>query len=615
MEKARLLLLAFAFLLVCSQTATAESLDKKLGSLLHNLRGGGEETEILDPDQAFIFSAEVTDARHIKVHWDIARDYYLYRDKFSFTINNADVSLRPHDLPPGDIKQDPYFGNVAVFHNAVDVLLPLDRRNRGETSIDLAMTYQGCKENTICYPPIKKNVSLLLPAFVGTPAFAADKSEPITGKEIISSQDRISNSLRNNSVLVNMLVFFGFGLLLAFTPCIFPMIPILSGIIVGQGNKLTPGYAFLLSFFYVIAMALTYAVLGVIAGSFQINLQAASQNTWIITAFSLVFVLLALSMFGFYELQMPAGLQNYLDSLGRKQQQGSLIGSGVMGLLSAIIVGPCVAPPLAGALIYISQTGNAVLGGAALFSMGLGMGAPLLVIGTSAGKLLPRAGMWMTSIKKIFGVILLGVAIWFLGRILPGPLTLFLWGLLLVTTAAGMGALNFSSQDTTRRRLAQGIGIVLMVYGITLIVGAASGGTDVFRPLQGISGNQPVTSRLEFTKIKSIEDLNEMLTRSEWDQKTVMLDFYADWCPTCKEMERFTFPDPAVQAALAEVLLLKADVTENNDTDQALMKHFGIIGPPAILFFVRGKEHREFRLVGFVDAESFVKHIHKLSTL
>ena len=614
MNIARFLLLACVFLFVCPHTYAAGSLDEKLGNLLGSLTGNADETEILDPDQAFRFSADVADVHHLKLHWEIARGYYLYRDKFSFTIDHADISIQPYDLPAGDIKQDPYFGSVAVFHNAVDLLLPLDRRAPAETAIELAVIYQGCKEDTICYPPIKKTVALLLPEINGSSA-AAERTGSIAVKEVISSQDRISNSLRHASVLVNMLVFFGFGLLLAFTPCIFPMIPILSGIIVGQGNKLTSRYAFLLSLFYVIAMALTYAILGVVAGSFQINLQAASQNTWVITTFSLVFILLALSMFGFYDLQMPASWQNQLDKLGRQQQQGNLIGAGIMGILSAIIVGPCVAPPLAGALIYISQTGNAMLGGAALFAMGLGMGVPLLLIGTSAGRLLPRAGKWMTVIKSIFGVIMVAVAIWFMGRILPGPLTLFLWGVLLVTTATGMGTLNISGQDTAWHKLTQGIGIVFLVYGITLIVGAAGGGTDVLRPLQGISGQSPVTARLDFTKIKSVQDLDEMLARSEWDQKTIMLDFYADWCPTCKEMERFTFPDPAVQAALGEMLLLKADVTENDDIDQALMKRFDIIGPPAILFFVRGKERRQYRLVGFVDAENFVDHIRKLNAL
>lgn len=614
MNIARFLLLACVFLFVCPHPYAAESLDEKLGNLLGSLTGDADETEILDPDQAFRISADVADVHHLKLHWDIATGYYLYRDKFSFTTDHAGISILPYDLPAGDIKQDPYFGNVAVFHNAVDLLLPLERRAPVETAIDLAVVYQGCKEDTICYPPIKKTVALLLPEINGSSA-AAESTGSIAVKEVISNQDRISNSLRNASVPVNMLVFFGFGLLLAFTPCIFPMIPILSGIIVGQGEKLTARQAFLLSLFYVIAMALTYAILGVIAGSFQINLQAASQNTWVITAFSLVFVLLALSMFGFYDLQMPASWQNYLDKLGRQLLQGSLYGAGIMGILSAIIVGPCVAPPLAGALIYISQTGNAVLGGSALFAMGLGMGVPLLLIGTSAGKYLPRAGKWMIVIKRIFGVVMVGVAIWFMGRILPGPLTLFLWGVLLVITATGMGTINISGQDTAARKIIQGIRIVFLVYGITLIVGAAGGGTDALRPLQGIGGKSSVTPRLDFTEVKSTQDLDEILARSEWDQKTVMLDFYADWCPTCKEMERFTFPDPAVQAALGKLLLLKADVTENDDIDQALMKRFDIIGPPAILFFVRGKERREYRLVGFVDAENFVDHIHKLNAL
>jgi thioredoxin:protein disulfide reductase len=615
MNKARFLLLASAILLAISAANATETPGKSLGNLLSNLSGSTGETEILDTDQAFVLSVTIADAHHLRLKWEIAEGYYLYRDKFSFSTNHTQVILQPYVLPAGEVKQDPNFGNVEVFHRTVDVRLPLVRHTARETDMDLAVIYQGCKEDTVCYPPVTKTVSLSLPAAENETASAKKGTGTYSDSIVISSQDKISNSLKNDSLLVNMLIFFGFGLLLAFTPCIFPMIPILSGIIVGQGNKITTSYAFLLSLVYVIAMAFTYALLGVIAGSFQINLQAASQNTWVITAFSLVFVLLALSMFGFYELQLPASWQNHLSNLGKNQRQGSHIGAGVMGVLSAIVVGPCVAPPLAGALIYISHTGNAILGGSALFSMGLGMGVPLLLIGTSAGRFLPHSGSWMTTIKNIFGIILLGVAIWFMGRVLPGPLTLILWGILLVVSAVFMGALNISDQGTGWHKLWQGLGIVLLVYGLTLIVGAAGGRDDVFRPLQYIDGQSAKVSNLNFTAVRSIQDLDDILAKAEWDQKTVMLDFYADWCPTCKEMEKYTFPDPGVQAALGEMMLLKADVTENNNSDQALMRRFDIIGPPAILFFVRGKERREYRLIGFINKENFVEHIRIVNSL
>jgi thiol:disulfide interchange protein DsbD len=350
-----------------------------------------------------------------------------------------------------------------------------------------------------------------------------------------------------------------------------------------------------------------------IAGSFAFNLQAASQNVWVIISFSGVFVFLALSMFGFYELQLPGSWQTRLAELGNRQQHGSLIGAVVMGVLSAIIVGPCVAPPLAGALIYISQTGDALLGGGALFALGLGMGLPLLVIGTSAGQLLPRAGVWMETIKKIFGVVMLGVAIWLLERVLPGPAVLMLWSVLIVVTALYMGALDTLSPGATWQKLWKGIGIVMLVYGVILIVGAASGAQDMFRPLQDVAYQSAKAGELSFEKIKTVDDLDRMLADAEWKNQPVMLDFYADWCITCKEMEKYTFSDPVVHAALQDVKLLKADVTANDASDQELMKRFGIIGPPAILFFIRGAEQRDYRLVGFVQSGDFVEHIKQVS--
>ncbi len=439
-----------------------------------------------------------------------------------------------------------------------------------------------------------------------------------TGTRQISEQDTITERLLDGGFLQNIMVFFGFGLLLALTPCVFPMVPILSGLIVRQGSSITTLRSFYMSLTYVLAMALTYAVLGVIAASFSFNLQAASQNVWVITAFSGVFVLLALSMFGFYELQLPNSWQNKL-SATRDGQGGTLHGVAAMGVLSAIIVGPCIAPPLAGALLYISQTGNAALGGLALFSMGLGMGVPLLAIGTSTGKLLPKAGAWMEAIKHVFGVLMLGVAVWFMERVLPGPFALILWALLLIISASYMGALDRSERRTQWQRLWRGLGLAMLVYGFVLIIGAASGGGNVFRPLEGLSNKYQAgvirSNKLFFEPVKGLEELQFSLDKAVNEGKFVMLDFYADWCITCKEMEHSTFSDPGVQQMLNGVILLNADVTENNAQDKALLKEFSLYGPPAILFFnKKGIEKKSYRVLGFMNKDDFLKHIHEVMT-
>jgi thiol:disulfide interchange protein DsbD len=412
-------------------------------------------------------------------------------------------------------------------------------------------------------------------------------------------------------------LFFGFGLLLAFTPCVFPMIPILSGIIAGQGPSITARKAFVLSLVYVLAMALTYSVAGVLAGLFGANLQAAFQNPWILGLFALVFVALALSMFGFYELQLPSSLQTRLAEISNRQAGGSLVGVAIMGLLSALIVGPCVAPPLAGALIFIGQTGNAVLGGIALFALSLGMGAPLIAIGTSAGELLPRAGAWMDAVKAVFGVAMLAVAILLLERILPPAIAMLLWSLLLIGSAVFLGALqDLPPEAGGWRKLWKGLGFVLLTYGVLMLVGAASGGKDTVLPLRGLAltGASGATApHALFRHVKSAADLDRELAAASATGKPVMLDFYADWCVTCKEMERYTFSDPAVVARMSRFVLLQADVTANDEQDQALMRErFGIPGPPAILFFdAQGRERQGYRVIGFMSAEEFAAHLRR----
>ncbi|MFO1435349.1 MAG: protein-disulfide reductase DsbD [Gammaproteobacteria bacterium] len=414
--------------------------------------------------------------------------------------------------------------------------------------------------------------------------------------------------------------FFGYGLLLALTPCVFPMVPILSGILVGQKHT-TPIRAFVLSAVYVLAMALTYAVAGAIAGLFGKNLQAAFQQPAVLIAFALVFVALAMSMFGFYELQLPAAWQSRLDDISRRQRVGSLGGVALMGVLSAVIVGPCVAPPLAGALVYIGRSGNALLGGAALFTMALGMGAPLLAVGASAGHLLPRAGSWMETVKKIFGVLMLAMAVWFVSRILPPTVTLALYALIAIIAASLLGAFHrLDSKSSGAQRLSKGLGLAASVYALALLVGALSGRDDPLQPLSGVFATRSATvatnssERLNFAPVRGADGLKAALVAA--GGKPVMLDFYADWCIECKKLEKETFADNTVRNTLRDVVLLRADVTANDDADQGLLHELGLIGPPAILFFDHdGTEKRSYRVQGFIEPQPFVQHVKSANGL
>lgn len=602
---------------------------KKIGDTL-GLSSNDEE--FLPGDKVFIFSAEAESGNTIKAHWDILDGYYLYRDKFKFELKDADgVSIGTITMPPGQEKVDESFGKMVIYHKGVDVLLPLNRTNLKPTDVTLVAKFQGCAERGFCYPPMEQSMPISLPA--GT-AVAATTS-PVTPVKagngamggapaddgFVSEQDQLANMIKSGNFLVTLLIFFGSGLLLAFTPCVFPMIPILSSIIAGQGDNMTTRKAFTMSLVYVLAMALTYTVAGVIAGLFGSNLQAAFQNPWILSTFSIVFVGLAFSMFGFYDIQMPSAVQSKLTEISNRQQGGTLTGVAIMGFLSALIVGPCVAAPLMGALIYIGQTGDAVLGGSALFALSMGMGAPLLVIGAAAGKFLPRAGGWMDAVKAVFGVLLLAVAIWMMERVLPEAISMLLWAALLIVSAIYLGALESLPQGVSGwRKLWKGVGLISLIYGGLLLVGVAGGGRDPLQPLQGVlvssTGGSSQTSvaqhELQFKKIKGLDGLNQALATAKAEGKLAMLDFYADWCVSCKEMEKYTFSDPAVKQSLQNVVLLQTDVTDNDDQDKALLKNFGLVGPPSILFFDQnGVEKRNYRLVGFLSPDKFKTHIEK----
>ena len=607
-------------------TAKAEPLVKPLKPPLDlGLNSGfGAEDELLPADEAFRIDVRVGDANSINAEWVIAEGYYLYRHRFEFALDPVDgVTLEPPQLPDGEHKTDEFFGEIQVYHQQASARLPLKRTNSAATPVHLTVKYQGCAEIGVCYPPITKEFDLLLPA-VGAAAAVAEPPKipapPASATERVSEQDAIARHLKEGSLWGVLLGFFGFGLLLSFTPCVFPMIPILSSIIVGQGDTITTGKSFVLSLVYVLAMAVTYTVAGVFAGMSGENIQAAFQNPWILSSFAAVFVLLSLSMFGFYELQMPAFIQNRLTAVSNRQKGGSLIGVAIMGFLSALIVGPCVAAPLAGALIYIGQTGDPVLGGLALFALSMGMGVPLIAIGTGAGKLLPKAGPWMDAIKAVFGVLLIGLAIWMLERILPAQVILALWAVLLILSSIYLRALDpLPVEAGGWAHLWKGVGLLSLVSGVLMLVGAASGGSDPMQPLQhmfrGQAGASTATSQqhLAFGKISSVDELDRELDSARQQGKRVMLDFYADWCISCKEMEKYTFGDAGVQQALAGMVLLQADVTADSAADKALLKRFNLFGPPGIIFWdSTGKQRPGYTLVGYKPADEFITHLQGL---
>jgi len=574
--------------------------------------GFGQQDDILEVDDAFQLSTGVEGNRFV-ARWVIAEGHYLYQDKMSIIPPSENIKTFPLQLSPGEEKQDPIFNKLLyVYHDSAEVSLPIANTNGANDSV-FKVKYQGCSEiSGICYPPQTREITVRLPEII---ASAAAAQVDAGGADVVSEQDRIANTLRQGDTWVTLLVFFGAGLLLALTPCVFPMIPILMGIIVGQGENQTVRSTFTLSLVYVLAMALTYTVVGILVGLSGENIQAWFQNPWIISTFVAIFIALSFSMFGFYELQMPASIQSKITQISNSQQGGTLTGVAIMGFLSALIVGPCVTAPLVGALIYIAETGDAVLGGLALFSLSMGMGAPLLAIGASAGKILPKAGPWMDAVKAVFGVMLLGLGIWLLERVAPAFFTMALWAALLIVSAVYMGAIDSLPDDASGwRKLWKGTGLLLLVYGIILIIGLASGGRDIFHPLKGIAisggAHSEQASHIAFKQIKGVDGLNAALAQARSQGKTVMLDFYADWCVSCKEMEMLTFTDAGVQQALANTVLLQADVTPNDEQDKALYKHFGIIGPPSIMFFDNnGNERKNFRVVGFVPADKFSAHV------
>ena len=573
--------------------------------------GAVQAAELIPPLLAFKPTARALDAQTAEVRFEIAKGYYLYRDNFRFAAEPSSIQLGKPELPKGKQKDDDTFGRVEVFYDEVAIRVPVERNSSGVLPLTLNVTSQGCADIGVCYPPQKQSVSLEMPDAGALPA-----AGPVERAPTADESGRIARLLSGASAWVVVASFFGFGLLLSLTPCVFPMIPILSGIIVGAGRAgrgVSHARGFTLSLGYVLGMAVTYAAAGVAAGFSGTLLSASLQNAWVLGGFALIFVALSLSMFGFYELQLPSFMQSRLSEEATHLKGGSLAAVTLMGALSALIVGPCVAAPLAGALLYIGQTGDAALGGAALFSMGIGMGVPLLAVGLSAGTLLPKSGAWMEAIKKAFGVVLLATALWIVSPLLPVSAQMAGWAALLIVPAIFMHAIDpLPSHANAAMRFWKGVGLLMLLTGAAMLAGALSGATDPLRPLAALgSGNASAETRaLPFERIRSLAELD---ARARAAGKPVMLDFYADWCVSCKEMERFTFSDPRVQQRLSGWLLLQADVTANSDDDKELLARFGLFGPPGILFFNnKGEELPDVRVIGYQRAEDFLATLAQL---
>ena len=571
------------------------------------------EDQFLPVDQAFVFTAIADGADRVLLDWQVAPGYYLYRHRTSAKTSTPGFALGEIAMPDGKKKTDEFFGDVEVYYGILTATVPVTRP-AGASSIEIEVTYQGCADAGLCYPPVTKTVAIELPP-PGTPS-TSDVAP------MVSEQDRLSSLISGGNLLAILASFFGFGLLLAFTPCVLPMIPILSGIIAGQGAAATPSRSFLLSVTYVLGMALTYTIAGAAFAAAGQQAQAFFQQPWIIIAFAALFVVLALAMFGLFDLKIPSALETRLANVSGRQKAGSFVGTAVMGALSALVVTACVAPPMVAALAVIGQTGDVLRGALALFVMAIGMGTPLLFVGVAGGRFLPHAGPWMTTIKALFGVLFLGVAVWMLERILPGALTLALWALLVIVGGYYFGGFGRTGAGAAAPRLlARGLGLAAIVWGTIMMIGAAAGGHDPLQPLRGATlpgfGGQAAATgseALPFRKIASVEDLDRELAAAQAAGQPVMLDFYADWCVSCKEMEKYTFSEPEVQQDLAGFVLLKADVTANSEADQALFRRFGVYGPPTTAFFgTQGRECRAFRLVGYVEADDFRSHLARFA--
>jgi thioredoxin:protein disulfide reductase len=571
-----------------------------IDALLGSARTSGDD--FLPPDQAFRFRALAEGTDRVRLNWEIAEGYYLYRARIKVTTPSTGAQLGATQFPAGQVKSDEYFGRQEVYHHELIATVPVARARGGAFELPLQVTYQGCADAGLCYPPITKTLTVTLPAAASPVSLPGSPGAGgAAGAGGGGDQNWFASLIRSGSLLVMLGSFYVAGLLLSCTPCVLPMVPILSGIIAGGAQYITTARAFALSLTYVLGMALTYTLAGIACAAAGRQVQAVFQQWWVIALFAALFVALGASMLGLFTLQMPVGLQTRLASISNRQSAGTFGGVAVMGALSALIVTTCVAPALVGALIVISQTGEIVRGGAALFAMGLGMGTPLLIVGASAGKFLPRAGPWMDLVKKIFGVMMLAVAAWMLTRIVPDRVALVLWALPALLLAWLLW--SQTRAHSAGAWVLRAVGVVAGLYGVALAAGSALGGTDPLAPLPAFTAK---THALTFRSIKTLADLEREVAQARRFGRSVLVDFSAEWCTSCKEMERYTFTDPAVQAALRGTVLLRADVTHNDADDQALLRHFGIFGPPTIAFYgMDGQERAQYRVVGYMKADAF----------
>lgn len=589
-----------------------------------------EEPEFLPLKEAFQPSVKL-EGDTIKIHWVIAAEYYLYKSRFKFSAADESVKLgEPVYNRKGKVKQDEFFGEVEVFYSDIRIEIPI---LAAKGDFEFTMKYQGCAEAGLCYPPSKHRTQISPKGTIGSPVANAATSTASSTSETADAAassamdinrhdaNSLATFINGSSTLVVVGIFFLLGLGLTFTPCVLPMIPILSGIIAGQQQPMTARKGFMLSTAYVLGMAMTFAVAGMIVAKTGARIQIYMQDPIVLSVFAVMFVLLALAMFGFYELQLPSAMRDRLTNVSSKQEGGSLFGVFSMGVLSALVVSPCVSAPLAGALLAMAQAGDWMKGGLTLLALGLGMGAPLIVIGTTGANVLPRAGMWMDRVKSVFGVMLLAVGAWLVRSVLPGELMMWIWASLLVIPGIYMGAL--SQPKTPWETFFKGFGLMLVFYGLLLILGAATGQTNPLKPLAMPSmmtshamtsshgeGSMAATHHVPFTRVTTVEEVDQKLAAAVAAGKPAMIDYYADWCIACVEMEATTFQDQKVISALSDFEVIQIDLTDNEETD-ALLDKYKLIGPPSILFFAPDGDYKvSATIMGEMGPETFMNHLN-----
>jgi thiol:disulfide interchange protein DsbD len=568
------------------------------------------------PEEVFFPDVFVVDGNTVEVGIRIIPGYYVYKDKIKVKSLSDGAMAGQLDMPEGISHYDDFFGESIVYYNEVVSRLTIARATPEAMNLELEFEYQGCADEGLCYLPQTVVLTAELPAAKTITDLSTIRPPE---EEMVSEQSRLAQLIIDGNIWQVIATFFGLGLLLAFTPCVLPMIPILTSIIAGEGEDTSPARGFTLALSYVLGMALVYTAAGVAAAAAGAQLQAMFNQPWVLIVFSGFFVLLAMAMFGGYDLQMPSSIQSKLAGISGNQKGGTTIGAFIMGALSALIVTACVAPALIATLIVMAETGDLVRGGAALFAMSLGMGAPLLAVGAAQGHLLPKAGNWMVAVKSVFGFMLLGLAIWMLSRILSGSVTLALWAVLVFMAGVFMGGLTtLTTESSDTQKLGKGLGFLAIVYGLLMLLGSMTGGTNPLQPLAsvnfGAGGSVMVAEdrHIEFQRIKTVEDLDRELATAASEGKTAILDFYADWCVSCIEMEEYTFTDSGVQAALSNTVLLQADVTKNDEQDQELLQRFGVFGPPTIIFFGKdGQQRHGYEVVGYMKAKNFTEHVNK----